>query len=331
MEDDIKSNTLLEWNFAEEGGKFIAHPYLSNHLMQVVELLADFVTFKQQNGKKIVHTHWDSPVYQVIPTMMIDIAYGCRIDSGYRLVERCARHAVDSKAESSLQLQHGAFFLDPDSNKIGLNLKIFVPASMRDALYETEAAVTCGSRLVACSCTCPTGGSKEAPEERVACVHVLPILLMFSFFLVDCLAEHVLLELSALLNSDQNVLNQVEKGGKPFMKTLKVLMRAAQENSLSDAFRATSAREMLQMFSVGTENRKNVVTGTPNPDELGPIRTLSKKSISKRAGDRLGVLVGEDVNIKKKKKLYFHIRTYVSIIIISFICYIYQYQKGKRM
>ena len=121
--------------------------------------------------------------------------------------------------------------------------------------------------------------------------------------MVDCLAEHVLLELSALLKSNQNVLNQVEKGGKPVMKKLKVLMRAAQENSLSDAFRATSAREMLQMFSVGTENRKNVVTGTPNPDELGPIRTLSKKSISKRAGDRLGTLVvGQVVHIKKEKK-----------------------------
>ena len=249
LDNKIKKNELLEWNFAEDGGKFVSHPSLSERIPEVVGFIADFIRFEKKK-----YTHWDSPYYRVIPTMLVDIAYGCRIDSGFRLIQRCGRHAVDSKIDPLELARHGIFFVDEETQKIGLKLSNYVPASMRESVYETHVAVAGGRQLVACSCTCETGGSNT--EERVACVHVLPILLLFSFFLAEGLAEHILLELTALINSNQRVLDDVEKAGDSFCKDIKLLMLAANEHASSDVFRASNVREMLQIFSVGTDKRK---------------------------------------------------------------------------
>ena len=111
--------------------------------------------------------------------MLVDMAYGCRIDSGFRLIQRCARHAVDCKMDPLELKRHCVFFLDAETQNLGIKLGNFVPASMKDTVYKTEVAVTSGRQLMACSCTCETG---SCGSGRVACVHVLPILLVFSFF-----------------------------------------------------------------------------------------------------------------------------------------------------
>ena len=184
---------LLEWNFNEDGGKFIGHHALSDHITETISLITNFVKFEKD--KK--NTKWDAPIYRAMPAMMINIAYGCRIDSGYRLLQRCARHAVDVRAVASIKLQHGAFFIDKDTNELGLRLKNIVPSSMKTDTYETEVAISTGGKLLACSCTCCSGASKSS-KDKVACVHILPVLYMFTFFLVDCLAEHIFLELAAV-------------------------------------------------------------------------------------------------------------------------------------
>ena len=168
---------ILEWNFEEDGGKFIGHPSLSDHVTETISLISNFVRF--QKNKR--HTKWDSPIYRAMPSMLIDIAYGCRIDSGFRLVQRCARHAVDARALNLIRLQHGSFFMNKEKNEIGLKLKNAMPSSMKTDIYETEVAITAGGDLLACSCTCCSGASKTS-NNKVACVHVLPVLYMFTFF-----------------------------------------------------------------------------------------------------------------------------------------------------
>ena len=179
LDNDVKSNMLLEWNFHEDGGKFIGHPSLQNHVTETISLISNFIRFERD--KK--YTKWDAPIYRAMPAMMIDIAYGCRIDSGYCLLQRCARHAVDPRAKESIQLQHGAFFIHKETNELSSKLKNSVPSSMKTDTYETEVAITAGGKLLACSCTCCSGASKNS-KNKVACVHVLPVLHMLTFFLV---------------------------------------------------------------------------------------------------------------------------------------------------
>ena len=185
--------------------------------------------------------------------MFVEIANGSRIDTGFRLIERCARHAVDTKADMLELQRHCAFFFDNQTKSLGMKLGNYIPASMKNQQYETEVAILSGRKLAACSCTCETGSENEG---KVACVHVLPILLLFSFLLVEGLAEHILLELAALLSSDQEVLNDVENAGDGLRKKIIILLRAAHEIETSVAYNAKTVKQMLEIFAVGTEPRK---------------------------------------------------------------------------
>ena len=60
----------------------------------VLDLLAGVVRYDENKRK---HTDFDSPVYDVMPTVFIDFANGSRKSEGYCLLKRCLRHSFDPK------------------------------------------------------------------------------------------------------------------------------------------------------------------------------------------------------------------------------------------
>ena len=89
---------------------------------------------------------------------------------------------------------HAKFVRDA-TNKIIIVLENQIPASMRNKVYDTRCAIDEDGVLVACKCTCECGSQGN---ERVTCVHILPVAFQLTIFMVACLAENILLELSAL-------------------------------------------------------------------------------------------------------------------------------------
>ena len=61
--------------------------------------------------------------YDFLPSMFLHLAYHSRVDSGFRLLDRCARHTCDPKCES-IYYQEAAFlrYLDEKNNKKGKNV-----------------------------------------------------------------------------------------------------------------------------------------------------------------------------------------------------------------
>ena len=82
-----------------------------------------------------------------MPSIFVDFANDCRVDSGYRLLERCLRHGFDNKADPLLN-KKGCFIIKEDST-IGIVLNNTMPASMRNNTYNVEVCVT-KDELTAC-------------------------------------------------------------------------------------------------------------------------------------------------------------------------------------
>ena len=87
-------------------------------------------TFVTHEPTKVVHQeNSDVGVYEHLPTMMLNFAYLSRIDSGYRLLDRCARHTCDPKTPSIYE-QSADFFQFSDNSeqgKLRKNISLYVP------------------------------------------------------------------------------------------------------------------------------------------------------------------------------------------------------------
>ena len=80
--------------------------------------------------------------------MFIDFANKSRVDTGYRLLGRCVRHAFDSRVSPMDQCK-AQLFLDEDGD-IGIQLASQIPASMKSNVYNTEIAATSSKILPIC-------------------------------------------------------------------------------------------------------------------------------------------------------------------------------------
>ena len=120
-----------------KGGMFLAEPVLKDHLPDLLALLASFVTYTKEK-----RTDWvkDPSVYDALPNMIIHFAKNSRIDSGYRLLERCVRHGHDPKMESLFNSKIKVIQVEDGS--IGFVIEHKVPASMRNKIYDTRIAHT---------------------------------------------------------------------------------------------------------------------------------------------------------------------------------------------
>jgi hypothetical protein len=86
--------TILKVNLAF-GGVFLADPELDpTYIPGILRFMSSFVYFKacaQTDDSKM------PPIFHSIPALFIDLAKNSRVDSGYRILSRMIRHALDSK------------------------------------------------------------------------------------------------------------------------------------------------------------------------------------------------------------------------------------------
>ena len=219
----------------------------------------------------------DAGVYDALPAMIINIAQHARIDSGYRLLERCVRHGHDPKMPSLFNNRADVVKLHDGS--IGLVIKMNVPASMKAQIYETSIAIT-KNNLLATECSCRSG-SKEG--DRVVCVHNLPVAYKVTELLYDGLAEHILLKLASSVSSlGERWTNEETSSVKESVTTL---MEATGVNTTEEDNTCIPLDNLLEQFLTGTEKikpwgRRSKISKS---SVQGPINLLCFDSPSKKA------------------------------------------------
>ena len=128
--------------------------------------------------------------------MLLHFAYESRVDLGYRLLDRCARHACDPRTRplidaNAMLFKHKDKFMhylfysfvlfsfiiytNDCSVKIGMIISHKIRASMKDASYDVTVAFT-SDELVCCKCNCKAGCEGIG---KAVCVHVFPLILSF--------------------------------------------------------------------------------------------------------------------------------------------------------
>jgi hypothetical protein len=304
---ELKEPTAWKYLFDLEfckGGSFISDPDpdVRNNLPALLNLLASCVSYEKKK-----HTDWvkDPTVYDALPANIIGFAMGSRIDSGYRLLERCVRHAHDPRMES--MFDNIARIIQLQDGSLGMLIESQVPASMKTDIYTTTAAYT-SEDLLAVECSCKSGSKGD---DAVVCVHVLPIPYKVTMLLLEGLAENIMIELTA------NYASLKEVWAPDIVELVKqsslVLMDAAGETISHDDAIELSLDTLLERFLTGTEKTKTWGRcRVASPSAQGPITKLSLASPAKEAKDLKGnnkkqrgqVVVEEECNSTLDRELF---------------------------
>ena len=278
-----KAITILEFKWMD-GGRLAADTRLSSKL--VGELLDIYAALVEFGSKR--HTKFDSRIYRAIPTWFIDAANKSRSMEGYRLLKRMLRHSLDPKIAPLINTSAKLFQYE---GELGILLRNAVPASMRGIHYPAEVAIT-KDKIIYCSCSCACGiESKSKCDGRIVCVHVLPVVYQLSLLLMDGLGENMLLEICARFSKEDSFETDFDQW------SLFVLTKTALENNEFD--KSMSNREMIEGFSVGTENRKHCSRSIPNPAFVGPVRNIQRMSVDQKAT----ILMGQAEATRNEDKL----------------------------
>ena len=99
-----------EFSFSD-GGRFISDPRtVSNeNIPHVMELLESLLKYDEDILPSNEENNIYVGKYDFLPSMFLHLAFYSRVDSGYRLLDRCARHTCDPKG-SSLYYTKASFF-----------------------------------------------------------------------------------------------------------------------------------------------------------------------------------------------------------------------------
>ena len=87
-------------------------------------------------------------------------------------------------------------------------------------------------------------------------MHILPVAFQLTIFMVACLAENILLELSALWASETIEQSLSVKEAELVKKNVAMLIDAGSECNETPYEITAKISDMLRMFAVGTEKRK---------------------------------------------------------------------------
>ena len=232
-------------------------------------------------------------LYAALPSIIIQFASDCRVDSGYRLLMRCIRHAFDSRTQS---LTNQTAQLIVHQGEVGIHLSSSIPASMKNSVYCSEIAVT-PTKILCCKCSCHCGSQGN---ERVICVHNLPLLFLLTLLLFDGLAENMLCDFAACLSGTYWDENDWYNEHKSSMKqNIVCLMEASGDEVISRDLEQISMIELLDKFLVGTETRKKwkqKIRTPPKPSELGPVSKMKFVSTQKQLVAVTKLQVKSDAN-----------------------------------
>ena len=122
----------------------------------VPSLLSLYAGLAEYNGEK--HTSFYSRYYSTLPSLFFKFAYKARVDSGHRLLQWCACHALDPRANPLVTTNASLFWL-PEEAQLGIILENDIPSSMKDVTYQVKIPFT-KRNVIICECTCKCGGEK---------------------------------------------------------------------------------------------------------------------------------------------------------------------------
>ena len=260
-------------------GAFLADPNLScAHIPGILKLFGSIVEFDSTEETKSSKV---STLRHILPSCFFVFAANCRVDSGYRVIQRCIRHATDSRFPSidkeiaKLINYHG---------ELGIHLSATVPASMKNCLYKSEIVLT-PTKILCCKCTCPCGSQNK---ERTLCVHNLPLVYSLTLLMFRELADHIIREFAACMRC--NIWNNVDWSAEDKMvvkRSIILLTEAAGETIDKHDILTVSIDILLDDFLVGTKKRrewKKRTSTPPKPCELGPIKSMAFPSTKKQGG-----------------------------------------------
>jgi hypothetical protein len=276
MLNNIKKILSVELN---EGGSFITHHNL-NHLqrLKTIDLLSALVVINTNTNVK-TNTTLDR-LYKVIPTIIIKFAEGSRIHKAYRLLRRCLRHASDPLFPC---FTNANLNIIEHNNEVGINIEHEVRASMSQQQYKVEVAFT-KTNLLACRCTCKAGAS-DSKNGRSMCVHVLPLIYKLAELLFEGLAEHILINLTSIINQITNDNELLSSEDKNKLKSNVCTLIEATTNDIERHKSSDSTLlELVESFQVGTEKPK-FQARVLDVNKLGTLRNLDFSSTIKVASN----------------------------------------------
>ena len=186
--------------------------------------------------------------------------------------------------------QEATLFINEKDKSMGLVLENVIPASMKDAEYNVKTAFT-KNELIACKCDCHAGGHND---ERVVCVHILPLIYQLTMLLDDGLAEHLLIELCS--RWDPELERNVTSSGKydEVKNNIQVLMRHIGESNekINRSMSKLTINEVLSSaYATGTERNKNRIPVPPDVKRLQALKDLCLESVVKKAKRRKAAIV----------------------------------------
>lgn len=152
-----------------------------------------------------------------------------------------------------------------------------VKASMKKDVYDTEVALVAFTinEIVACKCSCRCGSQDL---QRTVCVHILPCLELLGFFIKQSLAEHILVESSCYVKKTN--LNNVDKILLTKLRNCyEILLISCRVDNLQETLNASSFRELLSGFDVGTDRTEFGPKPPLDPLDLGPLNKTNFHSI----------------------------------------------------
>ena len=115
-----------------DGGRFISdiNTVSDNDIPAVLEVITSLLRHDEnlipKNDEANSQSSGDIYIgrYDFLPSMFLNLAYYSRVDSGYRLLDRCARHTCDPKS-GSIYYQDASFVKYTDENNKKGKLSIF--------------------------------------------------------------------------------------------------------------------------------------------------------------------------------------------------------------
>ena len=84
------------------GGRFISdkQTFSNDQVPLILELLSSLLKYDEELNPKNLDENTYIGEYEFLPTMFLHLAHFSRVDSGFRLLDRCARHTMDPKCKS---------------------------------------------------------------------------------------------------------------------------------------------------------------------------------------------------------------------------------------
>jgi hypothetical protein len=154
---ELQKKSITSFDLSE-GGEFLVDSKLTSfQMLELLKILTSLVTmYKEEDDTDSTKTKNMKKTYKLVPKTIIFFAEAARLHSGYRLVWRCIRHAIDPQTHSIVEASgHVVEY----KNEICLLIYHHVKASMKSNTYQT---VVCFSttKVVACSCSCIAGGKE---------------------------------------------------------------------------------------------------------------------------------------------------------------------------